>query len=887
MIFFRPARLVLAALLVAVGLTVRVNAQTTSFTVSQLVLINTTTQQALRALTSTSTIDFSVDGKALNVRADVTGTVGSVAFILDGVLIQTENYAPFAMKGDKDGVFISWTPSLGSHVLRAIPYQYADRKGTAGAAHEVRFNVVTSASTAQLAGSATFGISTLSLINTTTQKVLRTLTTGGTINLATDGSALNVRADVSGTVGSVDFVLNGQSVHAENYAPFALAGDTDGVFLKWTPALGTHTLRVVPYQYKDRKGSIGTVTEVKFSVVNAAPTTTTPPPSTTPPPTTTVPDVIVPPPPTTPVTTQSALYKSDGTMDLSMYSLLALSYDKATMEARLGPSFLDLSPTATDDRPTLFQPTSKPRTSGYIRTNPYELGGPPVTDGDYWSDSGQVGYVPDDITDAGLDRVQTYAYYDRVFAISPRLDWASGKPHSEPQTREPTYATMFGELPKHPIAMVRNYGMQQNEALVLFKEGYLAIAGTQTSRGATERPYPGLIFPTNKVPTALAITTSNEFALVTIWDTTTKKGQLAVIALEGKYLAFHTWPYMGLPNQGSWSAFKLLGYIDLPMATPTSVAASSNGWWSGPSQTGGLVMSQIKLDNETHRKNVYGGAWDGVVAKGGYAIVASQHDNKVAIVDLSPLFTYMRESYLSSASSYAATMATRGAGPSDFPQAFSIRPSITPKIVFQADVPTPTTVLAGLKLDRWSKDHFKGYVASRDGTIRIYDTSSVMKRYDWERLGGLREVGSFNVGRNPVSMCFTRRGDSNLPLLPISSDGTQARPDGLNNLFYIAVRGDRKVVTAVTFNGAGVVYRTIKDKRMGDPVAVSTAVRGPIVSVTDFRGRKMLSFRVGRINDGRNNVIYGCGEDGTAPFELAGSVPFGGYPFLVNSTNVN
>ena len=875
---FRSVSLVLATVLVAIGLPLRAAAQTTpSFAISKLTLVNTTTQQSVRTLTTGSIINFAVDGTALNVRADVSGTVGSVGFTLNGSLIQTENFAPFALEGDNDGVYVKWTPSLGSHTLRVVPYQYKDRKGAVGANYEVKFEVVKSiTSTATpTTGSA---ITNLALINTSTQKVLRSLTSASTINLAVDGSTLNVRADVSGTVGSVEFLLDGRSIKSENWAPFALAGDTDGVFIKWTPPLGTHTLRVVPYQYKDRKGAAGTAIEVKIEVISAstapepAPSPELPTPEVTPP---------------VPVTTASPLYKSDGQLDLSMYGLFALSYDKATMEMRLGPSFADLSPTAADDRPTLFQPTSKPRTSGYIRTNPYELGSSPVTDGDYWSDSGQIAYVPDDINDAGLDRIQTFSYYDRVFAISPRLDWASGKPHSEPQTREPTYATMFGELPKHPIAMVRNYGMQQNEALVLFREGYLAIAGTQTSRGTKERPYPGFTFPTNKVPTALAITTANEFALVTVWDTTTKKGQLAVFALEGKYIPFHTWPYMGMPNQGSWSAFKLLGYLDLPMATPTSVSAASNGWWSGPSQTGGLVLSQIKLSNDTHRKNVYTGPWDGVVAKGGYAIVASQYDNKVAFVDLSPLFTYMRESYLSSADSYNATIAARGTGPSDFPQAFSVRPSIMPKLVLQADVATPTTVLAGMKLDRWSKDHYKGYVATREGAIQIFDTSSLMKRHSWERLGSLRQIGSFNVGRNPVSMCFTRRGDSNLPLIPLGSNGVQLKPDPLNNLFYVAVRGDRKVVGSVTYNGEGAVYRTIKDKRMGDPVAVSTAVRGPILSVADFRGKKMLSFRVGKINDIRNNVVYGCGADGTAPFELAGQVLFQGYPFLLNSTNVN
>lgn len=581
-----------------------------------------------------------------------------------------------------------------------------------------------------------------------------------------------------------------------------------------------------------------------------------------------------------------SMYTSSGALNVTTYNLFANNYDKAVMERRLGPSFLDLSPNAADDRPTLYRRPSIPRTWGYIRTNPYELGGPPRTDGDYWSDAGQVAYVPSLPTDPGLDRVQTYAYYDKVFATSPRLDWTNRQPHPDLQTREPGYVTLFGERPKHPIAMVRNYGMQQNEALVLYRKGYLAVAGTQTSRSNHERPFPGYQFPKHKRPTALAVTTANEFALVTVWDTQTKKGQLAVFALEGKYIPFHTWPYIGMPNQGSWSAFKLLGYVDLPMRTPTAVAAASNGWWSGPSQTGGLVMSQVNLGNEAHRKNVYQGGWKGMVATGGYAIVASLHDHKVAVVDLTPLFAYMRKSYLSSASSFKSTMAARGTGANSFPQTFSVKPAIKPQVVWQATVKQPTAVLAGHRLLRWTKDHYKAYVASRNGTISIIDTSSIMKRYSWERLGTLQITGTFNVGRNPVSMCFTRRGDRNLPLLP-RVDGTQTKPDPLNNLFYVAVRGDRKVVAAVTYQGKGAVYRTIKDKRMGDPVAVSTAVRGPIVSVADFRGKKMLSFRVGNIVDHRNNKVYGCGADGKAPFEFAGQVTFAGHPFLLNSTNVN
>lgn len=583
-----------------------------------------------------------------------------------------------------------------------------------------------------------------------------------------------------------------------------------------------------------------------------------------------------------------SLYSSTGSLNLANYSLLAFSYDKATMEVRLGPSYLSLTTSTTDDRPLLFKPTQKPYTSGYIRVSPYEVGSTPAKDTDYWSDSGQVGYVPDNSSDPGLDRIQTYAYYDHVFSISPRLDWASGKPHPEPQTREPYYTTLFGEAPKYPIAMVRNYGMQQNEALVVYRDGYLGVAGTQTSRASNERPYPGLVFPENKVPTGLAVTTGNEFALVTIWDTTTHKGQLAVIALEGKYLPFHTWPYMGLPNQGSWSAFKLLGYVDLPMKMPTCVSAASNGWWSGPSQTGGLVLSQIDLKNSSYRQNIYSGSWAGVVATGGYAIVGSKWDNLVVLVDLSPLFTYMRQSYLSSASSLSASLAARGTGASNFPKAFSVAPANAPKVVWRTAITRPTATLAGIKMDRWTKDYYKAYVAAENGDISIVDATPLMKRNSWEKLGSLRVAGKFNVGQNPAGMCFTRRGEAGkLPLLPTLSDGTQSKPDPLNNIFYVAVRGDRKVVAAVTYGGSGAVYRTIKDKRLQDPVAVSTAVRGPIVSVADFNGKQVVSFRVGKITDTRNGKVYGAGADGTAAFELAGQLPVAGQPFLVNSSNVN
>ena len=446
---------------------------------------------------------------------------------------------------------------------------------------------------------------------------------------------------------------------------------------------------------------------------------------------------------------------------------------------------------------------------------------------------------------------------------------------------------MLGTNPEQPVAMIRNYNLVQNEELVVYRDGLFACAGTQTSRPSSAWPYPGFVFPANKIPMAIAITSENEFALVAVWDTDTQQGQLAVVALEGKYLTSHTMPYMGFPNEGSWSDFKLLGYVNLRMTMPSSVSAASNGYWNGPSQTGGEDLGQMNLTLAGYRNNMYSGAWTEMIATNGYAIVASAQENKVAIVDLTPLIAHMRTSYLSSASSFSTAVSTRGDGPSQFPQTFAAMPSITPTVIWQETVSQPTAVLAGMHVDRWSTDHYKAYVASQSGAVQIIDTSSLLARYSWEGKAPLGVIGTFTVGRNPIGMCFARHGDSKLPLIPNNTQGVQIAADPLNNTMYFACRGDREVDAAVTWLGRGQVFRRIQDARMGDPVAVSVADRAYVVSVADFHGRKVVSFRIGSLSDVGNGKTYGAGATGPSPFEFSGELNEPGSPFMLNSTNVN
>ena len=79
----------------------------------------------------------------LNVRAETSpATVGSVRFALDdNSNYRTETAAPYALTGDDAGNYRPWTPSVGTHTLKATPYTGAAASGTAGKALTVTFTV--------------------------------------------------------------------------------------------------------------------------------------------------------------------------------------------------------------------------------------------------------------------------------------------------------------------------------------------------------------------------------------------------------------------------------------------------------------------------------------------------------------------------------------------------------------------------------------------------------------------------------------------------------------------------------------------------------------------------------------------------------------------------
>ncbi|MBC7387565.1 MAG: RICIN domain-containing protein [Cryobacterium sp.] len=98
-------------------------------------------------LANLSVLNLGVVGVSLNIKAEIR-SAGSVVFDLDnGALVHTENVAPYAFASDTNGVYNSWTPSVGSHTLKVTAYSAGSGSGTSGTPIIVQFTVLAATAT--------------------------------------------------------------------------------------------------------------------------------------------------------------------------------------------------------------------------------------------------------------------------------------------------------------------------------------------------------------------------------------------------------------------------------------------------------------------------------------------------------------------------------------------------------------------------------------------------------------------------------------------------------------------------------------------------------------------------------------------------------------------
>ncbi|WP_244222718.1 hypothetical protein [Cupriavidus lacunae] len=521
----------------------------------------------------------------------------------------------------------------------------------------------------------------------------------------------------------------------------------------------------------------------------------------------------------------------------------------------------------------------------------YQLGNLDCSRNDFGSNMGDVIYRPDVASDSAVTSLLTLDLSAGVITEKPQTAWVFGNATTNPQLGSYVSAN-GGAMPTQPIAVGRCSEHDCAQSLVAFQNGLIASVGSNTASHSAS-----VKLPAGKVPTAIAITTNSEFALVTIWDTVNLKGQVAVIALgslaDGSELggpydsSDMSWAglYPGLRNMSNFVFMKLLGFVDLPdMKAPTDISAvtdfgtmqdnTTQGWLYDPVGNAGASMSLRQVTpalSDANRKSFApGGVNANLISRSGVAAVISKSEQKVVFLDLKPLFDKVNKTYFEGTlSSLNSTLANTGQGDSQWPQAFSVD-NYAPTIVKTMSLAQkPTAVKVSILANPG-----QAWVATEDGVIHAISVAGVQSGTNLDP-ALISEVNTLQVGKNPTS---------------ISHNVNRDTFGNSNTRVWVVSRGEQKV--QLVDMASLTVVKTLQDSRIVDPISVSETQQSPlltsVISLTDYTGKQVMNYRYAPISlqGGNTPLNIGVGQSGNDQFEFGGAYAVAGKPFNFTQSNV-
>jgi hypothetical protein len=135
----------------------------------------------------------------------------------------------------------------------------------------------------------------------------------------------------------------------------------------------------------------------------------------------------------------------------------------------------------------------------------------------------------------------------------------------------------------------------------------------------------------------------------------------------------------------------------------------------------------------------------------------------------------------------------------------------------------------------------------------------------------IARVAEVKVGRNPCWLAYQK---------------------GARDTFLAVSRGDREIAWIKHGDKDAQVIRRLRDARLLDPVYAEVSdthgIETPLVTVADFKGRKIVNYRYGQLVFAtQGGAKFGMGPDGKDEFECGGVLEFPGSPFCISATNVN
>jgi hypothetical protein len=531
----------------------------------------------------------------------------------------------------------------------------------------------------------------------------------------------------------------------------------------------------------------------------------------------------------------------------------------------------------------------------------YSLGTPTTAHGDFSTTYAQVAYVFDPDVEAsipGVDGIETIQFDHNIWSGVPELNWAMGAGHHGHPTlmlRPDLVAKLnpFG-VPRQPVEVVRAYGAGEDAACsyMVFQSGQIACGegGTTAKNEYFFKP-----FPTDFTPTAASVTNNGEFLLVTGWNTTTLKGQLAVIVI-GSYQpkgAFwnHEWNenYPGFFNYSFPKFTKLLGIIDLPgMRAPTMINAVGNWefyfWHPHPGEPGTFPLS-VQANWQCFSTGFCSTHYD----TGGFALIGSRYERRILLYDLTPLFQTIKAGMFTTFTEFQAHMANIGLGAGQWPPTFAENHGETPRLVKTIDFPNEVTaVSASVFPDN------RALIATLDGLVHIWDVDGL-------QTGGTganaHEVSTVATGSNTtrlVNLKHTRDGKR----IAIGSHWSHLEkgwPNLIQNQWLALSRGTKTVSWIDFSSGTAKVIQTMTDSRLIDPITVEDSnthgTQADLLTIADYGAKDVKSYRYGPVIEWTTPPCN-AKVDGTCPifgpdtFEYEGAYATPTGPFSISAENV-
>ena len=613
------------------------------------------------------------------------------------------------------------------------------------------------------------------------------------------------------------------------------------------------------------------------------------------------------------------ILKDDGTVNWAEYEKIAThAGELSERDYLLGPKYAYYHPQAESFSTLALQGD----TDGW--EGPVTMK-PPVCltahNTDWYAQAGPLLYVADDTNNAGVIEAANGECYIYSSIVTPRYGfwckayWDAGRNHRYRYAVPPELSEPDWHSPHKTIAVASATGIAASQAIyVTFENGLIGTVpvdpcewtyinndvgnngGEQNyakaySVGPNKNIFPCVQLPSGKVPMSLAVTPCGEFLLAAVWDVINHKGQMAVIAVQGRVrcseldrdwnslMSTGTWLY-GFPCWPTTKGLKLLGFVDLPVAAPTAIRAGTSMGWQDSGRghdnvnanLATLLNSQSERDAwHTNDPTVFGNFKS--TAHAGYAIVASRSENKVVFVDLQPLLQYYRTMYFTTQANYNATT-NPGPASNQWPYTFDYVSSQMPVVAYTLNVPSPTAVACGISigncaggncpscnanwnnLKEWRVTPFGdqyAYVTTMDGRLLMYDVGGLNTEAAATRPALYKTI---SIGKNPTSI---ENGNGGI----------------YKNDIFINCRGDKSIYA---FQPSGALQYVLRDSRINDPVMAEPSgthivLDFGMIHVMDFGGKDVLTY------------VYQLGFPAPMTFGAA-SAPVPGHPFAYEQDEV-